>query len=290
MKEIVIISGKGGTGKSSICAALSYVARNDVVVADCDVDAADLHLILKPEHSDARDFYSGLLAGIDPARCIACGLCAQKCRFDAIEFQEDSYRVKALDCEGCGYCYYLCPQHAISLNEQKVGQFIVSETRYSCTLVHARLDIGANNSGKLVAKVKNEAKHRAELEGKSYLIVDGSPGIGCPVISSLSGADFVILVTEASKSGLSDLKRVWELLLLFKIPGACIINKADINPEISSTIQSFLQKNKIHYLGDIPYSDDFHHAIAMGRNLIEENETRWLPVFQNYWEAIKEKI
>jgi MinD superfamily P-loop ATPase len=290
MKEIVIISGKGGTGKSSICAALAYVAKPDLVVADCDVDAADLHLILQPEHCEAKDFYSGVLAEIDPAKCINCGLCAQKCRFAAITAEDGTYRVNALDCEGCGYCYYVCPQQAISLDEQKVGQFMISDTRYACTLVHARLDIGADNSGKLVAKVKNEAKNRAESEGKDFLLVDGSPGIGCPVISSLSGADYVILVTEASKSGLSDLKRVWELLTLFKIPGACIINKADINPEVSKEIQSYLKKSKIYHLGDIPYAEDFHQAIAMGRSVIEENETRWLPVFSEFWQVIKEKI
>ncbi len=290
MKEIVIISGKGGTGKSSICAALAYVAKEELVVADCDVDAANLHLILKPQNSEVQDFYSGVLAEIDPQKCSACGLCQQICRFAAIESFEGKYQVMDMECEGCGYCYYICPEDAISLVDQNVGKFLISDTRYGCTLVHAHLGIGADNSGKLVAKVKSEAKTRAKAQNKPYILADGSPGIGCPVIASLAGADYVILVTESSKSGLSDLKRVQELVTKFQIPSACIVNKADINPGVTSDIHKYLSKNKIHHMGDIPYADDFHKAIAMGRCLVEENKERWLPIFTNYWQDVKEKI
>lgn len=290
MKEIVIISGKGGTGKSSICAALAYVAKNEVVVADCDVDAADLHLILSPKNGEVQDFYSGVLAEIDPKKCIACGLCRQKCRFDAIEPFEEKYRVIDLECEGCGYCYYICPEDAIALVDQNVGKFMISDTRYGCTLVHAHLKIGADNSGKLVAKVKSEAKAIAKAQSKPYILADGSPGIGCPVIASLAGADYVIFVTESSKSGLSDLKRVQELVEKFQIPSACIVNKADINPQVTGDIHKYLHKSKVHHMGDIPYADDFHKAIAMGRSLVEENQARWLPIFTEYWNAIKENI
>jgi MinD superfamily P-loop ATPase len=290
MKEIVIISGKGGTGKTSFCAALAQHLQDDLVVADCDVDAADLHLIFEPHNSLATDFYSGVLAHIDPLRCIDCGICAEKCRFDAISNASGQYTVDAVDCEGCGYCYHLCPENAISLKEQMVGQYMSSETRFECTLVHARLRVGADNSGKLVAKVKAIAKDTAKDQGKSYLIVDGSPGIGCPVIASLSGADYVILVTEASQSGVSDLRRIWELVKMFQIPGALIINKADINPTVTKQLHSFAKKEKILLLPEISYSDDFPKAISMGQSILETNPARWQPVISEIWKAIKERI
>ena len=170
MKEIVCISGKGGTGKSSVVSALSWIARENLVVADCDVDAADLHLIFSPSPRNSEDFYSGVKAMIDPARCIGCGICAEKCRFDAFLKSGNIYEVQALDCEGCGYCYHLCPAGAITLPEQAVGQCYISDTRFGCSLVHARLGIGADNSGKLVAKVKNEAKALAQRETKDFLL------------------------------------------------------------------------------------------------------------------------
>ncbi|HCM15051.1 MAG: ATP-binding protein [Candidatus Cloacimonadales bacterium] len=290
MKEIVIISGKGGTGKSSICCALAHLWKEDAVIADCDVDAADMHLILHPQSSDSKDFFSGVKAIIDPKVCSSCGLCASVCRFDAIRKHEGKYLVNELDCEGCAYCYHICPTGAISIPEQNVGQYHISQSRLGCTLVHAALNIGAENSGKLVSKVKSEARHQAKLENKEFLLVDGSPGIGCPVIASLSGAHFVVLVTEVSKSGLSDLKRVWELVKKFKIPGACILNKADINPDICKEMKEYLHKEKILNLGEIPYSEDFPAAISMGKTLIEQNESTWRPVFENMGNAIKEKI
>lgn len=290
MKEIVILSGKGGTGKSSVCSALAHIKKDNILVADCDVDAADLHLIMAPENVPGVDFYSGIIAEIDAEKCIACGLCAQKCRFDAISLYEGKYRVEPLDCEGCAYCHYICPVEAIAIPQQNIGNYFQAESRLGFTLVHARLNIGAENSGKLVAKVKSIAKEQCKKEGKDFMLVDGSPGIGCPVISSLSGVDYVVLVTEATYSGLSDLERLWTLLDMFKLPGACIINKADINPSVASEIRKFMQKKKIADLGDIPYSEDFPKAIAMGRTLIEENETRWRPVFEKIWKAIEEKI
>lgn len=290
MKEIVIISGKGGTGKSSICSALAFLLKEDAVIADCDVDAADLHLLLNPISQITTDFFSGVRAVIDPRICSACGICASICRFSAILQIEQEYRVNGLDCEGCGYCFHVCPERAISLPQQIVGKWHISRSRLGCTLVHARLNIGAENSGKLVSKVKSAARQQVETENKDYLIVDGSPGIGCPVIASLSGANFVILVTEASKSGISDLSRVWELVKRFKLPGACIVNKADINPGISKEIGAFLHKEKILALGEIPYSEDFPTAISMGRTLIEQNEQTWRPLFETMWGSIKERL
>ena len=289
MKEIVIISGKGGTGKTSVAAALAFVAGK-VVMADCDVDAADLHLILKPEILSQEDFYSGVKAHIDADKCISCGLCEQVCRFKALDHREEFYKVNELDCEGCGYCYHVCPVQAISLPQQKVGQCFISQTRIDCKLIHAKLGIGADNSGKLVALVKKEAKKTAEQEKQEFILVDGSPGIGCPVISSLSGADFALLVTEPTLSGLSDLQRVWQLAKKFNIPCGCIINKDDINPGIALQTENYLQKENITHIDSLPYDDDFHQAITLGQSLVEYNPDKWSPRFNKIWQQIIKEI
>ncbi len=289
MKEIVIISGKGGTGKTSVAAALAFMEKS-LVMADCDVDAADLHLILKPTVESSEDFYSGVKAVIDAAKCTGCGLCEEICRFNAITHPGGLYQVNSLDCEGCGYCYWVCPVKAISLPEQKVGQSFISQTKLGCKLVHAKLGIGADNSGKLVAKVKKDAKALADKNGLNYLLVDGSPGIGCPVIASLSGADFVLLVTEPTLSGLSDLKRVWQLAAQFRIPSSCIINKADINPQITERIKEFLLQNDILLVDEIPYDEDFSRAITLGQSLVEYDPAKWQPRFARIWETLTKEL
>ncbi len=289
MKEIVVISGKGGTGKTSVTAALARVADR-VMLADCDVDAADLHLILKPQILRREDFYSGFKAVIDPESCLNCGACLQVCRFDAIRAGESHPSVAELDCEGCGYCSQVCPVGAISLPEQLVGESYLSDTRYGCQLSHARLGIGADNSGKLVARVKKHAREAAGENGSEYILVDGSPGIGCPVISSLSGADFVLLVTEPTLSGLNDLKRVWQLTAQFQIPAACLINKADLNMEVADRIKQFLFENKIRHIADIPYDGDFVRAITLGQSLVELNPDKWQPQFTTIWNKIIKEL
>ena len=175
MKEIVVISGKGGTGKTSITAAFAYLGGKEVVIADCDVDAADMHLLLRPDFANAEDFYSGVLAEINQDLCNQCGKCADVCRFNAIPVKDGQHTVVPLDCEGCGYCARVCPEKAITMNEQNVGQWYISETKMGSPMVHARLGIGAENSGKLVAQVKKEAKRIAEETQKEYILVDGSP-------------------------------------------------------------------------------------------------------------------
>ena len=210
MKEIVVISGKGGTGKTSITASLAYLGGKDLIVADCDVDAADMHLLMAPDFGQSEDFYSGELASIDPDACVQCGKCRGICRFDAISVIDNHYIVDSLGCEGCGYCARICPVEAITNLKPAVGEVFVSQIRTGSTMVHARLNIGADNSGKLVAKVKKDAKILAESQKKTAVLVDGSPGLGCPVVSSLSGASFVVLVTESTVSGIHDLKRVYE--------------------------------------------------------------------------------
>ncbi len=288
MKEIVIISGKGGTGKTSVAAALAAISEK-TVMADCDVDAADLHLILQPAIRNSEDFFSGVKAVIDPDKCSSCGLCQDVCRFDAVSHQGSVYRIDPLACEGCGYCHQVCPVGAIGLPEQKVGYRYISDTKFDCRLVHAKLEAGADNSGKLVARVKKDAKQLAQDTGRDYIWVDGSPGIGCPVISSLSGADFVLLVTEPTLSGLSDLQRVYQLVRQFQIPAGCLINKADINPGITGRIRDYIAQEGILPIDEIPYDEDFPRAITLGQSLVELDPAKWRDRFMNVWaKVIKE--
>ncbi len=287
MKEIVIISGKGGTGKTSITASLTYLANKNVMVADCDVDAADMHLLMKPENDRKEIFFSGVLAKIDQDKCIKCGKCAEVCRWDAIPVIDNKYIVQALDCEGCGYCARVCPTDAISMNEQNVGDWIISDVKTNTQMVHARLGIGAENSGKLVAKVKNEAKALAEKLDKDFVVVDGSPGIGCPVVSSLSGASFVVLVTEPSVSGIHDVKRVYELVKKFGIKAGCIINKADINPDKVKEIHQFLETEDIQLIAEIPYDENFTKAMTMGKTIVEYDDGKIKQILEKSWKKIK---
>jgi MinD superfamily P-loop ATPase len=272
VKEIVVISGKGGTGKTSITASLAYLGGEDLIIADCDVDAADMHLLMAPDFGESEDFYSGEIALIDQDVCIKCGKCQDVCRFDSIPIIDSLYVVNPLGCEGCGYCARVCPADAITNLQPKVGEVYVSDIRTESTMVHARLSIGADNSGKLVAKVKNEARTLAETQNKTAVLVDGSPGIGCPVVSSLSGASFTVLVTEPTVSGLHDLRRVYELVKKFGIKAGCIINKADLNMTISGEIKSFLKEEDIVLLSEIPYNLKFTEAMTNGKTIVEYDE------------------
>ncbi len=290
MKEIVIISGKGGTGKTSFAASLAYLGGSDVVVVDCDVDAADMHLLLKPDFAKSEEFFSGELAVIDQEKCIKCGKCKEVCRFDAIPIINNQYIVDPLSCEGCGYCARVCPVKAITNEDLNVGNWYISNTKLNNTLVHAKLGIGADNSGKLVAKVKDEAKKIAVSTNKDYIIVDGSPGIGCPVVSSLSGANFVVLVTEPSASGLHDLKRVYELVKKFHIKAGCIINKADINKDKVEEVKSFLKEENIEYIADFPYDIDFTKAMIKGETIVEYDNGNLKNLVVESWNKIKESV
>ncbi len=290
MKEIVIISGKGGTGKTSVTASFGFLGGQDVVVADCDVDAADMHLLMKPDFAQSEDFYSGVLAEINPEKCIQCGLCAEKCRFDAIPVINKQHVVKKLDCEGCGYCAKICPVEAITMPEQNVGDWYISTTKVDNTMVHAKLGIGAENSGKLVAKVKNEAKAIAEKQQKKFTVIDGSPGVGCPVVSSLSGADFTVIVTEPSVSGFHDLKRVYELVKKFKISAGCIINKYDINQEITDKIMNFLRDEKIEHIASLPYDENFTRAMTLGKTIVEFDKGDLKEKMVNSWTKVKQLV
>lgn len=288
MKEIVVVSGKGGTGKTSLVAAFAVLAGCDVVVADCDVDAADLHLLLAPDFARAEAFHAGELAVVDADACTGCGLCADVCRFGAVTVA-DAAAIDPLDCEGCGYCARVCPTRAITNVERLVGQWYRSRTRTGATMVHARLGIGAENSGKLVARVKNEAQRAARELHAPLVLVDGSPGVGCPVVSSLAGASLVLLVVEPTTSGLHDLIRVHELVRRFGIPMACVINKADLNENVRRELKEHLAQLDTPVVAELPYDERFAAAIAAGRTVVEEGGAL-KETIRDCWEALCARI
>jgi len=274
MKELVVISGKGGTGKTSIVAAFAALAKN-AVLADCDVDAADLHLVLDPTVKQTHDFSGGKLASIITEKCIGCGKCQDMCRFDAINLNgegndviDKTFTIDPVSCEGCKVCVEFCPVDAIEFNDHINGQWFVSDTRFG-PMVHAKLGIAEENSGKLVTVIRKEAKKIAQEQKKDLLIVDGSPGIGCPVIASITAADLVLVVTEPTLSGKHDLERVAQLTANFGIKTLVCINKADINPEMSCNIAEDAGKHGLKVVGKIPYDEAFTKAQIMKATLIE---------------------
>jgi len=269
MKEIVVISGKGGTGKTSVTASLALLAGRDAVVADCDVDAADLHLLLAPDPDVEHPFAGGTLAVVDTQACSGCGACEQACRFEAIVVENGVAVVDDVDCEGCGYCARVCPEDAIVDERQTVGYWQNTSCRTGGAMVHARLGIGADNSGKLVAKVKAVAREEARARNTALVLVDGAPGVGCPVVSSLSGADLVLLVTEPSVAGLHDLQRVYQLVASFKLPAACILNKADLHEGLRDQVLEFLTAEGIPLLAELPYTTAVPAALAAGKTMLE---------------------
>ena len=259
--QLAIVSGKGGTGKTSIVACFSALAKNKVL-ADCDVDAPNLHLILEPEIKYKEEFIGSKKAAIIPDKCISCGKCKEYCRFDAVVFDE-RYRIDEVICEGCGVCVYVCPANAIEFKENISGHLFVSDSKYG-KLVHARLKVGEENSGKLVEKVRRKAKELGE-----NIIIDGPPGIGCPVIASLSGVDKALIVTEPTFSGLHDLKRVLKLVEHFKLDAFVCINKYDINPEVAKEIEEYCRAMKIKVIGKIPYDEKVTEAMVNGKAIVE---------------------
>lgn len=273
MKEIIVISGKGGTGKTTFAAAFAVLAADQAVIADCDVDAADMHLLLAPDHARTEPFHSGQTAMIDSARCRDCGRCAEVCRFEAVVAGDDGRVIDDLSCEGCGYCARVCPESAITNLPRLVGHWYRSGLRTGGVMVHARLGIGADNSGKLVTRVKTEARKVAEELGRDIVLVDGSPGVGCPVVASLAGASLVVLVTEPTVSGRHDLERVHELVKRFRIPCACIINKADLEPRIRDDLRAFLAAEGIEPVAEFPYDEAYPAAITAGQTIVEWDQT-----------------
>lgn len=268
MKEITILSGKGGTGKTTITAALASVAQR-AVFCDNDVDAADLHLVFHPEVQQSEVFLSAWEAHIDQEICTGCGLCMEKCRFDAIHMQENGkLQVNAFQCEGCKLCEKLCPVQAISTTQSDKNSWFVSTTRFG-TLVHAHMGPGEENSGKLVTKVRQQAMKKALAEGQDYVINDGPPGIGCAVISSLTGANLVLVVIEATNSGWHDAERLVQLAKNFGIEVCAIINKYDINEEVTNGIVAALQEQDIPLLAKLPFDKTMVEAMVAGKTIVE---------------------
>jgi len=274
LKELVVISGKGGTGKTSIVAAFADLARN-AVFADCDVDAADLHLITEPRVKQTSDFSGGKRAAIITEKCTGCGKCQDLCRFDAIHFNgrandvvDRTFTIDPIACEGCKVCVQFCPVDAIEFNDSINGQWFISDTRFG-PMVHAKLGIAEENSGKLVTLIRKEAKRIAAEEKKNLLIVDGSPGIGCPVIASIAGADLVLIVTEPTLSGKHDLGRVAELAAGFNIPTLIAINKFDLNPDMAGQIEEDARSRNIKVVGKIRYDDAFTKAQILKSTVLE---------------------
>ncbi len=283
MKTLTVISGKGGTGKTSLTACLAALAKSRILV-DADVDAADLHLVIPPKIRKQEAFLGGKTAVIDPQRCTACGDCRQRCRFDAID---DDFMVNRLACEGCGVCVYFCPAGAIDFPQQVCGQWFVSDTNYG-PMVHARLGIAQENSGLLVNLLRREARQIAEQAGYELILVDGPPGIGCPVISSVVDTDGVLVISEPTMSGLHDLKRVNDLAAFLKVPAMACINKHDINPEMSDRIIAYAQEKNMKHVGDIPYDRDMTAAMVAKKPLVIFSDGKAARAVRSIWENVRD--
>ncbi len=292
MNEIVIISGKGGTGKTSLTASFAVLAK-DAVLADCDVDAADLHLLLSPEIQEKHEFRSGFEAVIDPQRCTGCGACLILCRFDAIretplEDGDYLYRIDPTACEGCGSCARFCPRGAVDLKERLCGEWMISRTRAG-PMVHARLGIASENSGKLVSLVRQEAKKLAASVGAKTVLIDGPPGIGCPVIASISGASAVVIVTEPTVSGEHDLLRALDLAAHFNVPAFVCVNKWDICPAMAARIEEKAQAAGAVVLGRIRY-DAAVTGAQKAMKAIVETDAPCSDDIRNVWNTLIQRL
>ena len=284
MKQILVISGKGGTGKTVFTGSLAAIVENKIMV-DCDVDAADLHILLDPTIQEQHEFKSGVSAEIDLEKCINCGKCAELCRFDAIRKTDKKILIDSIDCEGCGFCSVICPQGAISMRENVAGEWYVSKTRFGF-MVHAKLGIAEENSGKLVSKVRQKAKDIAEKENAEWIIIDGSPGIGCPVIASLSDVDLALIITEPTMSGLHDADRVIKVANHFKVPVQMIINKYDLNEEMTNEIEKYCKKNNIRVLEKIAFDETVVKALMAKKTIIEYGESLTKDKIHEIWKKI----
>jgi MinD superfamily P-loop ATPase len=296
MKELVILSGKGGTGKTTVAAALAHLGSRELpmVLADADVDAANLELVLDPTRLEEHDFWSGKRAVIDREACTACGICETICRFDAIlppgdSPASDAYRVEPLSCEGCAACFYQCPEHAIRMEEQRAGRWFRSDSRFG-PLFHAHLFAGQENSGKLVTLVKRRARQRALDTGAAFLLVDGPPGIGCPVISASSGTDVALLVVEPTVSGAHDLERVLSTTEHFRVPALVVINKADLNVKRSADLTAFCKDRDVELVGRIPYDTTVTEAMVEGQPVTAYTDGPVTEAMRQIWRRVEARL
>ena len=295
MKELVVISGKGGTGKTSIVASFAALAEK-AVLADCDVDAADLHLVLEPKVIRRENFSGGKRARIKPGHCTACGKCEELCRFDAISFDgpgngkvDRTFRIDPIACEGCGVCAWFCAEKVIAFGPVVNGEWFVSDTRCG-PMVHAKLGIAQENSGKLVNTVRTEARRLAEQRGLEMAIIDGSPGIGCPVIASITGASLVLIVTEPTLSGKHDMQRVVDLTRHFDIPAMVCVNKWDLNPQIADEIESLAGQHGIRIAGRMRYDRAVTQAQIHRKSVVEYQADGCAADIREVWTKVSELL
>ncbi len=286
MKQLTIISGKGGTGKTTITASLSAIA-DDAVIADCDVDAPDLHLILNPEVIEVEEFTGMKVAEVDKDKCIHCMECYNFCRFDAID---KDINIDPIECEGCAVCEYVCKENAIKMKEKRAGFAYISKTRFGY-MAHAKLEIAEETSGKLVAVVRKNARELAERYGKKLIIIDGSPGIGCPVIAAITGVDLVLIVTEPTVSAIGDMRRVLKVVEHFAIPAVVCINKWNLNKKNTEEIEAYCRKKGIEIIAKVPYDKTAVDSMVSGRSVIEYKPYSEISKsISKLWDGIKERL
>ncbi|HMA67212.1 MAG TPA: ATP-binding protein [Desulfosalsimonadaceae bacterium] len=285
MKELTIISGKGGTGKTSLTAAFAGLAQNKITV-DADVDAADMDLILTPSVRYEEDFKGGHYAVIRQDLCTECGECRERCQYGAIS---EDFVIDKIDCEGCGVCVYFCPAEAIEFPQRTCGRWYISDTRHG-TLVHAKLGIAEENSGLLVSLLRQKAKEIAEQEGLERIIVDGPPGIGCPVIASVTNSNGVLVITEPTLSGIHDMQRVQELAEFLNVPTMLCINKYDLNPGMAEKMQQYAQNRQIKYVGAVPYDRDMTKSMVEQKTLLEYSDGKAATAVRQIWDSVAETV
>jgi MinD superfamily P-loop ATPase len=285
LKTIVVISGKGGTGKTVIASSFAVLAKSKVI-ADADVDASNLYLVLNPNAEDKGDFIGGKKAKVDEEKCVGCGKCLEVCRFDAIEISKDKFHINEISCEGCGVCHLECPYSAIQMVDDVSGEWFVSNTLYG-HLAHAKLGIAKENSGKLVTTVRQKAKSLAENENVDYIIIDGPPGIGCPVLASLTGVDLAIIVTEPTLSGINDMERIVKVTQHFGIKTLCVINKFDINFENTYLIEQWCEENNVPVIGEIPFDKKVIDSVVKGIPVVCNEEGAANNEIRRIWSKIE---
>ena len=284
LKQIVVVSGKGGTGKTTLTAAFAAMTSN-AVISDCDVDAADLHILLQPDIKQSHSYLGGKKAVIDPIRCTECSLCEEYCRFNAIH----NYQIDPISCEGCGFCFRVCPENAIDFNEVISGYYYESIFTGG-DFLYAALEPGEGNSGKLVSEVKQRANIIAKQNERGRHFVDGPPGIGCPVNASLAGADFAVIITEPTVSGLHDMERVLQIVKRFAIPASIVINKYDLNLNMTENIEAFAAKNDMPVSGKIPFDESVDQALLAGQNIMEFEGSPVAREIYNIWDNVTHLI
>jgi MinD superfamily P-loop ATPase len=295
MKQVVVLSGKGGTGKTSVTASLAHLAsqENQILLVDADVDAANLELVLSPQKVEEHRFMGMEVASIDEGRCKGHGRCEEVCRFDAIQAHPGNgkiiYRVNAMDCEGCGTCYTQCPEDAIRMKPHQAGLWFRSDTHYG-PLFHAHLFAGQPNSGKLVALIKGQAHQSGVASGKSIMLVDGPPGIGCPVIAALSGTNLALIVVEPTISGSHDLQRIMGTIQHFGVSAHVVINKADLSQRQSTEIKTYCKTDGIHILGQIPFDPVVTEAMVQGLPVTAYSKGPVTSALYAIWENLKNQV